>query len=185
MRVLVKKNRKWSSLVFGKHAHNSQPSFARYLYKQNLFVPLIILRFLFPSRTFQMCTTILLYEIIFLLSSVVTLQLQLSFLPIQVDMVLSWKYNISFVMLKDWLPYHFCVISLLRSFLQQTWVAERDTTPGWFCTFVWEKVQAACCSRGISLNLWFGYYTIHWLSKSSAVWEELENSVSKYIKGFF
>jgi len=53
----------------------------------------------------------------------------------------------------------------LRSFLQQTYIKQKDTAPGFFCTIAWEEVQAACCSWGISLNLWFRYRTVYWLEE--------------------
>lgn len=46
----------------------------------------------------------------------------------QVELILSWKHSISFRVLEDWFPYHFC-FTLLRSFLRQTYITQRDYSP--------------------------------------------------------
>lgn len=57
-------------------------------------MPLIIFRFLFPSRIFQMSIAILLYKIIFLLSSIVTPQLQYCY-------YLSYQYKLPWFSLES------------------------------------------------------------------------------------
>lgn len=148
-------------------------------------MPLIILRFLFPSRIFQMSTAILLHKIIISLSSIVTSQLQ-------------YCYYLSYQCKLNWSSHESTAFHLecLRTdspitFVLLYWEVSCDRLTlhkgiqpqDFFCTFVWEKVEADCCSRGISLNLWFRYYTVYWLRKSSAPWEELGTLLHKYIRG--